>query len=189
MQRQRKKEIYDICVEFGMSNPIIRSRLPHDEHHIKPDIIIVEDDPYYFLQEGRYILPDQRASVVEGSEPSDEEYMSSLAPSFLAWYLFPQIPFPSLFRFADVTIKAALFAWKRSLRLAQAVDLPERLIPWFLLDHCSRKPSGMVYMQPTFRREAWETVWNVDTSTLRIRPGEFHSMTCVDPHWHRLLSK
>lgn len=84
MQMQRKKEIYDICVEFGASNPIIRQRFPHEEHDKKPDIIIVEDDPYYFLQEGPYILPYRRALVPEGSEPSDEEYLRSLAPSFLA---------------------------------------------------------------------------------------------------------
>lgn len=65
MQMQRKKEIYDICVEF--------------------DIIIVEDDPYYFLQEGPYILPYQRASALKESEPGDEEYLRSLAPSFLAF--------------------------------------------------------------------------------------------------------
>jgi aromatic amino acid aminotransferase I len=81
---QRKKEIYDICVEFGASNPIVRLRFPHEEHYKKPDIIIVEDDPYYFLQEGPYILPYQRPSVLGGSEPSDEEYLGSLAPSFLA---------------------------------------------------------------------------------------------------------
>ena len=81
MQMQRKKEIYDICVEFGASNTIIRLGCLTKR---KPDIIIVEDDPYYFLQEGPYILPYQRASFLEGSEPSDEEYLRNLAPSFLS---------------------------------------------------------------------------------------------------------
>ncbi|KAK0453901.1 pyridoxal phosphate-dependent transferase [Armillaria borealis] len=40
MEAQRKKEIYDICVEF--------------------DVIIVEDDPYYFLQQSPYVPKDQR---------------------------------------------------------------------------------------------------------------------------------
>ncbi|KAF8974320.1 pyridoxal phosphate-dependent transferase [Flammula alnicola] len=65
MHAQRKKEIYDICVEY--------------------DIIIVEDDPYYFLQEGPYVLPSQRPASVDASVPSDTTYIDSLAPSFLAF--------------------------------------------------------------------------------------------------------
>lgn len=59
---QRKKEIYDICVEY--------------------DIIIVEDDPYFFLQEGPYVpKPDRRTSSSESD--SDEKFVASLAPSYL----------------------------------------------------------------------------------------------------------
>jgi aromatic amino acid aminotransferase I len=67
MLAQRKKEIYDICVEF--------------------DIIIVEDDPYYFLQEGPYTLPSERSgnSKDMAFSLSDEEYIASLAPSFLSF--------------------------------------------------------------------------------------------------------
>ncbi|KAJ7283688.1 pyridoxal phosphate-dependent transferase [Mycena rebaudengoi] len=58
----RKKEIYQICVEY--------------------DIIIVEDDPYYFLQEGQYVPKAQRAQT--SSSGSDAEaFLASLAPSYL----------------------------------------------------------------------------------------------------------
>ncbi|KAF9462610.1 pyridoxal phosphate-dependent transferase [Collybia nuda] len=58
----RKKEIYDICVEF--------------------DIIIVEDDPYYFLQQGPYVRPEERIHD-HISFTSDEDYIAQLAPSYL----------------------------------------------------------------------------------------------------------
>ncbi|PPQ94958.1 hypothetical protein CVT25_003930 [Psilocybe cyanescens] len=63
MGAQRKQEIYDICVEF--------------------DVIIVEDDPYYFLQEGPYVHPTQRYSNVKQTDMSDDQYIASLVPSFL----------------------------------------------------------------------------------------------------------
>ncbi|KAF8913865.1 pyridoxal phosphate-dependent transferase [Gymnopilus junonius] len=62
MGAERKKEIYSICVEF--------------------DVIIVEDDPYYFLQEGPYRSPSQRLREQQ-TEMTDEKYIASLAPSFL----------------------------------------------------------------------------------------------------------
>ena len=51
------------------------------------DIIIVEDDPYYFLQEGPYTLPSERSGKFEdlAFNDSDEEYIASLAPSFLSY--------------------------------------------------------------------------------------------------------
>jgi aromatic amino acid aminotransferase I len=64
MLAKRKKEIYDICVEY--------------------DVIIVEDDPYYFLQEGQYRLPSRR-SPSSMAELSDEQFINSLTPSFLAF--------------------------------------------------------------------------------------------------------
>ncbi|PPQ63863.1 hypothetical protein CVT24_009489 [Panaeolus cyanescens] len=64
MHAQRKKEIYDLCVEF--------------------DVIIVEDDPYYFLQEGPYAPPHKRSQMRNVMDSvSDEEYIASLVPSFL----------------------------------------------------------------------------------------------------------
>jgi len=63
MGLERKKAIYDICVEF--------------------DVVIVEDDPYYFLQEGRYVPEHQRVAVC-GSEPkSPGTFLQSLTPSYL----------------------------------------------------------------------------------------------------------
>ncbi|KAG9219324.1 hypothetical protein CCMSSC00406_0001734 [Pleurotus cornucopiae] len=59
---ERKREIYDICVEF--------------------DVLIAEDDPYYFLQEGPYVHKTERSASVQFN--SDEEYLSHLAPSFLS---------------------------------------------------------------------------------------------------------
>ncbi|KAL0949929.1 hypothetical protein HGRIS_009955 [Hohenbuehelia grisea] len=60
MEATRKKEIYEICVEF--------------------DVVIVEDDPYYFLQEGQYTHKSSRS--ISRTE-SDEEYIDNLVPSFL----------------------------------------------------------------------------------------------------------
>ncbi|KAF7301640.1 Aminotran-1-2 domain-containing protein [Mycena indigotica] len=57
---QRKKEIYQLCVEF--------------------DIILVEDDPYFVLQEGPYLPKEQRKP---GSPQTDEEFIASLEPSYL----------------------------------------------------------------------------------------------------------
>lgn len=88
MLAQRKKEIYDICVEFG------KIILTHSSDSLKycADIIIVEDDPYYFLQEGPYTPPSERSgksedSVLDDSDDS-EKYIASLAPSFLSYAYF-----------------------------------------------------------------------------------------------------
>ncbi|KAL4247015.1 Class-I pyridoxal-phosphate-dependent aminotransferase-like protein [Abortiporus biennis] len=62
MGLQRKKEIYDICVEY--------------------DIIIVEDDPYYFLQEGPYHLKFEREAR-SSSTTDTESFFANLAPSYL----------------------------------------------------------------------------------------------------------
>ncbi|KDQ31486.1 hypothetical protein PLEOSDRAFT_1036482 [Pleurotus ostreatus PC15] len=59
---ERKQEIYNICVEF--------------------DVLIVEDDPYYFLQEAPYV-PKSKCSAIARFN-SDEEYLSHLVPSFLS---------------------------------------------------------------------------------------------------------
>ncbi|KAH7107058.1 PLP-dependent transferase [Auriculariales sp. MPI-PUGE-AT-0066] len=63
---QRKKDIYDVCVEF--------------------DIIIIEDDPYYFLQQEHYVPSDARHTVSTSLEDdSDEQFLSKLEPSFLSF--------------------------------------------------------------------------------------------------------
>ncbi|KAH9943153.1 PLP-dependent transferase [Epithele typhae] len=61
MGLERKKEIYDICVQY--------------------DIIIVEDDPYYFLQMGEYVAKSMRSSQVEFSD--SKAWIASLEPSYL----------------------------------------------------------------------------------------------------------
>ncbi|KDQ64466.1 hypothetical protein JAAARDRAFT_201799 [Jaapia argillacea MUCL 33604] len=64
MGLSRKKEIYDICVEY--------------------DVIIVEDDPYFFLQEGQYIPKARRVPEVPSTTlDAESRYISSLAPSYL----------------------------------------------------------------------------------------------------------
>ena len=52
----------------------------------------MEDDPYYFLQEGPYTPPSERSgksedSVLDDSDDS-EKYIASLAPSFLSCVYF-----------------------------------------------------------------------------------------------------
>lgn len=47
----------------------------------KYDIIIVEDEPYYFLQLEDYVEESNRN--VSSRRPSDEEFLASLVPSFL----------------------------------------------------------------------------------------------------------
>ncbi|KAI0089178.1 PLP-dependent transferase [Irpex rosettiformis] len=61
MGAERKKAIYDICVEF--------------------DVIIVEDDPYYFLQQGVYRPKSERS--VNTLKHETDKFVSSLAPSYL----------------------------------------------------------------------------------------------------------
>ncbi|KZT05602.1 PLP-dependent transferase [Laetiporus sulphureus 93-53] len=84
MGATRKKEIYDICVEFGK----VSSRAEHSRWIdlcnvvVTPDIIIVEDDPYFFLQQGGYVPKTQRSSESHGGT-SDAEWLAGLAPSYL----------------------------------------------------------------------------------------------------------
>jgi aromatic amino acid aminotransferase I len=69
MSVARKQQIYDICVKY--------------------DVIIVEDDPYYFLQLGTYTSKDDRS---HGAKPSgilsadeSKRFISTLTPSFLCF--------------------------------------------------------------------------------------------------------
>ncbi|KAL6309824.1 PLP-dependent transferase [Sparassis latifolia] len=62
MGAQRKKEIYDICVEY--------------------DIIICEDDPYYFLQFGEYVQKSQRRSHSDNAIDA-AQFLKTLAPTYL----------------------------------------------------------------------------------------------------------
>jgi len=60
---ERKKAIYDICVEY--------------------DIIIVEDDPYYFLQVGEFVPKSQRKEAAAAAGDDVGRFVASLVPSFL----------------------------------------------------------------------------------------------------------
>ncbi|KAF8574795.1 PLP-dependent transferase [Ramaria rubella] len=69
MDIERKKAIYAVCVKY--------------------DVVIIEDDPYYFLQEGTYYPKEVRAkskSVPPPKTGEDEEtrYINSLVPSYLS---------------------------------------------------------------------------------------------------------
>lgn len=78
MGAKRKQDIYDICVEFGQLSP-----LPYATANscFSIDVIIVEDDPYYFLQEGDYKPKEGRHY---GNVKHDaEKFLASLAPSYL----------------------------------------------------------------------------------------------------------
>ncbi|KAH7343754.1 pyridoxal phosphate-dependent transferase [Rhizoctonia solani] len=67
MDAKRKREIYDICVKY--------------------DIIIVEDDPYYFLQYPEYKRKSERSlrSHLSGkvSSETSRKFIKTLAPSYL----------------------------------------------------------------------------------------------------------
>ncbi|KAF3011470.1 hypothetical protein E8E14_005287 [Neopestalotiopsis sp. 37M] len=60
MGSERRRKIYEICVKY--------------------DVIIVEDDPYYFLQ---YPEIDTSGTPAEYTTTSNEDFLSSLVPSFL----------------------------------------------------------------------------------------------------------
>ncbi|KAF9534895.1 PLP-dependent transferase [Crepidotus variabilis] len=57
---ERKQAIYDICVEY--------------------DVLIVEDDPYFFLQLGDYLPPAMRSTKYQDA---DQVFIDHLSPSFL----------------------------------------------------------------------------------------------------------
>ncbi|CAK5273982.1 unnamed protein product [Mycena citricolor] len=59
---QRKKDIYDVMVRY--------------------DLILVEDDPYYFQQAA---APYSRGKPIEKPTLSDEEWLDNLTPSFLRY--------------------------------------------------------------------------------------------------------
>lgn len=78
----RKKEIYDICVEFGVLLLFFSCRKRVNLHCV--DVIICEDDPYYFLQEGIYVPKAQRKAAKKISSLDDaEHYLANLEKSFL----------------------------------------------------------------------------------------------------------
>ncbi|KAF8524564.1 PLP-dependent transferase [Hysterangium stoloniferum] len=67
MGLERKKVIYDLCVKY--------------------DIIIIEDDPYYFLQEGIYqrkeVRAGRKAPKLKKDEDEGTRFINSLIPTYL----------------------------------------------------------------------------------------------------------
>ncbi|KAL2822890.1 pyridoxal phosphate-dependent transferase [Aspergillus granulosus] len=65
ISRERRKEVYDVCVEF--------------------DIIIVEDDPYYFLQYPSYNHPTSTSTdTTSFTALGADSFLKTLIPSFLS---------------------------------------------------------------------------------------------------------
>ena len=48
-----------------------------------PDIIIIEDDPYYFLQMPRYVPKESRKTCVSPFDADGDNYLRNLVPSYL----------------------------------------------------------------------------------------------------------
>jgi len=81
MTAERKKQIYEVCCKY--------------------DVIIAEDDPYFFLQgkttsfvipmkrnsiialAGQYRVPEIREMSKSRKEPTDQQFIDSLVPSYL----------------------------------------------------------------------------------------------------------
>ncbi|KAK6187986.1 hypothetical protein LQW54_013581 [Pestalotiopsis sp. IQ-011] len=63
MGSERRRNIYEICVKY--------------------DVIIVEDDPYFFLQYPAFDATGAAAAPAEYPRTSNDEFLSSLVPSFL----------------------------------------------------------------------------------------------------------
>ncbi|KAK7451734.1 hypothetical protein VKT23_012413 [Stygiomarasmius scandens] len=63
---ERKKEIYSICVKY--------------------DVIICEDDPYYFLQMPDYVPPSERDSegIAKSERVTDDSLVDKLVPTFVS---------------------------------------------------------------------------------------------------------
>ncbi|THH28413.1 hypothetical protein EUX98_g5776 [Antrodiella citrinella] len=80
MSISRKQEIYDLCVKYGQSATLFITS--NTETQSELDVIIVEDDPYYFLQMKEYKLQSERATA-SSSKHDGAEFIASLAPTYL----------------------------------------------------------------------------------------------------------
>jgi aromatic amino acid aminotransferase I / 2-aminoadipate transaminase len=81
---ERKKAIYDICVEYGAPlHPLGAFDLDNPTSWSQ-DLIIAEDDPYFILQLGEYVPKSQRSVECEPTEGEDvARFVASLVPSYL----------------------------------------------------------------------------------------------------------
>lgn len=130
MGEKRKKEIYDICVKFG--EDIVREfRVGTHSDRNDTDVIIVEDDPYYFLQQGPYKSKSERSTA--SVKHDEDKFLAGLAPSYLR------------FDYQGRVIRLDTFS-----KVATCADLqirPLRIICGSLV-RCSRQQARLVYMQP-----------------------------------------
>lgn len=79
MSLARKKEIYDVAVEYG--GFVLISNLEHVFISSDLDLVIIEDDPYYFLQMKEYELQSERR--VNSNKHDGAAFIASLEPSFV----------------------------------------------------------------------------------------------------------
>jgi len=82
MGAERKKAIYAVCVKYGMIYILFLERFSKTLGN-DVDVIIVEDDPYFFLQMPEYVPLNHRFASDVDRLGSDEEFIDSLAPSYL----------------------------------------------------------------------------------------------------------
>ncbi|GJJ07013.1 hypothetical protein Clacol_001211 [Clathrus columnatus] len=83
MGTERKLAIYDICVRYGTLFLFINFSLSTFSSSEKSDMLIIEDDPYYFLQEGTYVPKSLRAKMQSQNEDDPMVFLNSLTPSYL----------------------------------------------------------------------------------------------------------
>lgn len=50
---------------------------------VPQDVIIVEDDPYYFIQMPQYVPKETRNTRVSPFDVDENKYLRSLTPSYL----------------------------------------------------------------------------------------------------------
>ncbi len=81
MGASRKKAIYDLCVEYGKHDTRLDYFFVRLTSYLLIDVIIVEDDPYYFLQQGQYKARSERS--VETIKHDGDIFLHNLAPSYL----------------------------------------------------------------------------------------------------------
>ncbi|ORY77211.1 pyridoxal phosphate-dependent transferase [Leucosporidium creatinivorum] len=91
MTAERKKAIYEIAVKYDgkSSRPPASAPLPSrqaetDAQLPRSTVIIVEDDPYYFLQAGEY-SSDASSRIRPTKTETDDEFIASLVPSYLKY--------------------------------------------------------------------------------------------------------
>lgn len=117
------------------------------------DIIIVEDDPYYFLQEGSYIPPSERSRKPKESVLDDEGYISSLSPSFLSC-VYLEIPSIIWFVVQIWLPRTSGPTWHLFQSKPYLACLSYILLHLLITDYCSGMSPRLVYMQPNF---CWKT--------------------------------